>query len=119
MAFFDDLSRTVTKLGQDVSQKTQTFTDGVKISSQINDQKKSLSKLYEDLGRIAIEDSAFCATERAQRFVAMIQEGEARLKDLERQQSVNKGEVQCENCKAFVPAGNAFCQNCGAPVNKS
>lgn len=113
MAFFDDLSKTVTKLGQDVTQKTQTFTDGVKISSQINDQKKSLAKLYEDLGRVAYQDADFCEKEQAQKFVSMIREGEARLKDLERQQSVNKGEVQCKSCHAFVPAGTAFCQNCG------
>lgn len=52
----------------------------------------------------------------AQRFAEMIRIGEERLKELERQQSANKGEVQCMSCNAFVPAGNAFCPNCGAKV---
>lgn len=118
MAFFDDLSKTVTKLGQDVSQKTQTFTDGVKISNQISEQKKHLATLYEELGRIAIKDEALCAKAEVQNLPAMINAGEEKLRELERQQSLNKGEGHCKNCNASLSEGAAFCTQCGTPVNK-
>lgn len=116
MAFFDDLSKTVSKLGQDVSQKTQNLTDGVKLNSQISDQRKSLARLYEDLGRAAIKEESLRSNADCAKFIGMIEEGEAKLKDLERQLSINKGEIQCKNCQTFVPAGTAFCQNCGTKV---
>lgn len=116
MAFLDDLSKKVTKLGQDVSQKTKNVTDSMKINSQINDQKKNLSKMYEDLGRMAFSKEVIRSDAQCGNMISMIEAAEKTLRDLEQQLSVAKGEVQCKNCGSFVPMENAFCPQCGAKI---
>lgn len=116
MAFFDDLSKKVTKLGQDASQKTKSFTDGMKINGQISDQKKELSKMYEDLGRMLYAEESVRSMDKCSQIVTMIENGEKTLEELEKQLAVTKGEVACKNCGTFVPAGNAFCPSCGTKV---
>lgn len=118
MAFLDDLSKKVTKLGQDVSNKTQNFTDGVKINSQINDQRASLNRLYEQLGRAAVHMEALRADAGCAQLLDQIQAGENKLKELEKQKAMNKGAVQCKQCGAFVDAGAAFCTGCGAKMEQ-
>lgn len=116
MAFFDDFKKTVAEIGQGVSQKTQSFTDSVKINSQISDQKKELSRLYEDLGRKVMKEEAVKANDNYKQLLELIERGEQALKNLEEQLNLAKGAVPCKNCGTFVPSGNAFCQNCGAKV---
>lgn len=119
MAFFDDLSKKVTKLGQDVSNKTQNITDGVKINNQINEQRKNLGRLYEQLGRAAVQIEAVRTDAGCAQLVEQIQACENNLKELEKQKAMNKGSVQCKQCGAFVEAGNAFCSTCGAKMEQA
>lgn len=116
MAFFDDLSKKVTKLGQDVSNKTQNFTDGMKINNQINEQRNNLSRLYEQLGHAAVQIEAVRTDAGCAQLVEQIRVVETNLKELEKQKAMNKGAVQCKQCGAFVEAGNAFCSSCGAKM---
>lgn len=116
MAFFDDLSSKATKLGKSVSQKAKSMTDSVQLSSQLNDQKKNLGKLFEELGKMAYQNEEVCSRAEFANVVEMIKNSEKTIKDLEQQISIAKGQVQCKNCGTFVPNGNAFCQNCGAKI---
>lgn len=116
MAFFDDLSNKVTKLGKDVSQKTKSFTGSVQLNSQINEQKKNQSRLFEELGRMAYQNEEIRTRSEFAELAGMIQNAENTIKELEVQLSVTKGEVQCKNCGSFVPSDNAFCPKCGTKV---
>lgn len=118
MAFFDDLSKKVTKLGQDVSNKTQNFTDGMKINNQINEQRNNLSRLFEQLGHAAVQLEAVRTDAGCAQLVEQIRATENHLKELEKQKAMNKGNVQCKQCGAFVEAGNAFCSSCGAKMEQ-
>lgn len=116
MAFFDDLSNKVTKLGKDVSQKTKSFTGSVQLNSQINEQKKNQSRLFEELGRMVYQNEEIRTRPEFAELAGMIQNAENTIKELEVQLSVTKGEVQCKNCGNFVPSDNTFCPNCGTKV---
>lgn len=116
MGFFDDVKKTVTDLGQGASQKTKSFTDGMKINSQINDQKKNLSRMYEDLGRMLYQEETVRSNPKCAQLLNWIDNGEMNLKNLEQQLSTSKGSIICKNCGAQVMIGNAFCQNCGAKI---
>ncbi|MCI8371790.1 MAG: zinc ribbon domain-containing protein [Lachnospiraceae bacterium] len=116
MALFDDIKKAVTDIGQEASQKTKSFTDGVKINSQISDQKKNLSLMYEDLGRILYKEESVRSNSKCSQILEWIDKGENNLKKLEQQLAASKGAVACKKCGNSVPAGNAFCQNCGTKV---
>lgn len=118
-SFFDDLSGKVAKLGQDASQKTKSFADSVKINGQINEQKTTLSRLYEDLGRKVYGDGLVPQGDQYAELTHMIQEGERNLQSLLEQLSAAKGEVKCKQCGGYVPVGNMFCQHCGNKMEES
>lgn len=116
MALLDNFTKAATKFGQDVSNKTKSMTETVRLNSMISDQKAMISKRYEELGRMVVKEEAVRAKAECRGVLDAIEAAEQQLRNLEQQLTLAKGAVQCANCGAAVPAGNAFCQNCGAKM---
>jgi len=116
MAFFDDLSKKLTQVGQTTIQKTKEMADIAKLSSQVNDEEKKIENAYIQMGKIYRELHADDCEERFAEWLQLIGESEAKIKDYKEEIKEIKGVGKCEACGAEVPNGSGFCPGCGAKV---
>lgn len=107
MAFFDDLSRKV-------SRGTKNLADSTRLNALIADSKKQIEGLYRNLGSAYYEvhrDDP--AAEQPELIAALNRQFEsmAQAQDALRQL---RGLSKCPNCGAELPQNALFCSVCGA-----
>lgn len=118
MAFFDNFTKMVSEAGQKTVQKTKEFADTAKLNSQISDEERNIQNLYNQIGRMYVEKYRENPDEDFSSLISSIKASEEKIRDYRKQIQDIKGIQKCLKCGAEVPAGAAFCNNCGSPMTK-
>lgn len=116
MAFLDQVSRKLSKAGQDVAQSTKNFTAISKINGLIDEESERINGCYMEIGRIYFENfkdspdtSVYSLVETVKASRAMIAKYNEEIKEI-------KGITDCPNCGNEVPYSSAFCNYCGTKM---
>ena len=107
MAFFDDLSRKV-------SRGTKNLADSTRLNALIADSKKQIEGLYRSLGSAYYEAHRDDPAAEQPELIAELNrlyESMAQAQDALRQL---RGLSKCPNCGAELPQNTLFCSSCGA-----
>ena len=114
MAFFEDLGKKLSGVGQSAVQKTQNATDSIRLNNQINEEERKINAAYLNIGKRYVE---LHGSKMEPEFAAWIQEIEGcqqRINECRVQVRRNKGLTVCTNCGAEIPEMSPFCKLCGA-----
>ena len=121
MAFFDDISKKISKATQTVAQKTKDVTGVAKLNLSILEEEKKINKTYAEIGKLYVEKFADNADESMKELIATVKGAEDKISEYKEQIKEIKGVMVCEKCGAEVAANTAFCTACGnaMPVKES
>ena len=98
MAFFEDLGKKLSGVGQSAVQKTQNATDSIRLNNQINEEKRKINAAYLNIGKRYVE---LHGSKMEPEFAAWIQEIEGcqqRINECRVQVRRNKGLTVCTKC---------------------
>ncbi len=118
MAFFDDLGRTLSQVGQVTAQKTKEVADIAVINAKILEVQGRLGKAYEELGRRYAEIHGTDAEEALAAAVYGTQKLESQIEEYQRQLSDIRGMAKCALCGAENENSSVYCSSCGAAMTK-
>lgn len=118
MAFFEDLGKKLTKVGEATVQKTKEVADLTKVNAKILDVQNKLDKAYVVVGKKYVELHPVNDEEGMQEVVDAVYALEDQLKDLRKQVQNLKGVIKCEVCGCECDAEAGFCSKCGAELKK-
>ncbi len=118
MAFFEELGKTLTKVGEATVQKTKEVADFTKVNAKILELQNKLDKAYIEFGKRYLELHPANDEEDMKSVVDAVYTLEDQLKELRKQLQELKGTVKCEICGTECPAEAAFCSRCGNELKK-
>lgn len=118
MAFFENLSKTVTGVGQKTIAKTKELADTSRLNSMISEEEKVITNQYFQIGKLYVSIHKDDFEDDFAGMIGAIAEAEAKIRDYKKQIQDIKGVQRCEKCGAEVPNGAAFCSSCGASMPK-
>jgi len=118
MSAWDDLKGTLFAAGRDVSQKAKEVSEVAKLKMDIHTKEDFVEKQFAILGRAYYEANKDNASEKDVAQFAVITEAMEEIKRMNQQVMDIQGVLQCPNCGKKVPAGNAFCSDCGAKMDE-
>ena len=118
MAFFDDLSRTLSDKGKEAAQKAKGAAEVLQIRAQIASEKSKLKELYGAVGVLYYkkhqdeEDNEFGDLFREiGNVLTNVAVMEEKIQELE-------GAKVCPNCKKVMKKDALFCCYCGSILKK-
>lgn len=118
MAFFEELGKTLTKVGEVTAQKTKEVAELTKVNAKILETQNKLDKAYTEVGKKYIALHPVNDEEGMQEVVSAVYALEDQLKDLEKQLHELKGTVKCATCGTQCDADAAYCSKCGTELHK-
>ncbi len=118
MAFFEELGKTLTKVGEATVQKTKEVADFTKVNAKILDLQNRLDKAYMEVGKRYLELHPANDEDDMKAVVEAVYHVEDQLKELRKQLQELKGTVKCETCGAECNAEATFCSRCGSELKK-
>ncbi len=118
MAFFEELGKTLTKVGEVTVQKTKEVADFTKANAKILDVQNKLDKAYIEVGKRYLELHPANDEEDMKAVVDAVYSLEDQLKELRKQLQELRGNCKCAVCGAVCDAEAAFCSKCGAELKK-
>lgn len=118
MAFFENLSKTVTGVGQKTIAKTKELADTSRLNSMISEEEKVITNQCFQIGKLYVSIHKDDFEDDFAGMIGAIAEAEAKIRDYKKQIQDIKGVQRCEKCGAEVPNGAAFCSSCGATMPK-
>ena len=118
MAFFEDLGKKLTKVGEAAAEKTKEVAEFTKANAIILDVQNKLDKAYVEVGKKYLELHPANEEENMKAVVDAVYALEDQLKELRKQLQDLKGTVKCETCGSECDAEAAFCSKCGTELKK-
>lgn len=118
MAFFEDLGKKLTKVGEVAAEKTKEVAELTKVNAKILDVQNKLDKAYIEVGKKYLELHPANDEEDMEAVVNAVYALEDQLKELRRQLQELKGTVKCDVCGADCDNNDVFCKKCGAELKK-
>ena len=116
MAFFDQIGKKITDVGQSVSQSTRNFSDVSRLNSLIGDKKRQIAQLYSKLGETYYLQHRDAPHPELASYISEIDTLNAGIANAEEEIKTIKGIMNCPECGAEVVAGAAFCNACGKKI---
>lgn len=118
MAFFDDLGKKLSQVGQSAAQKTKNMSDSSKIKGLLSDEERNLNNYYLQIGQLYVNTHFEDYEDAFAELMTAITACATRIQEYRQQLQAIKGIVTCEKCGAEIPSNVAFCSSCGAPAPK-
>ena len=118
MAFFEELGKTLTKVGEATVQKTKEVADFTKANAKILEIQNKLDKAYVEVGKKYLELHPANDEEDMKAVVEAVYTLEDQLKELKKQLQELKGTVKCDTCGSECDEQDAFCRKCGSELKK-
>ena len=119
MAFFDDLTKKVSKASQTTIQKTQNMAEVVKLNSQVSDEEKKMKELNAQIGALYVSKYKDAPEADFAALVEAVKEAEAKIAEYKDRIIELKGAGKCPTCGAEVANEAGFCSTCGTPIVKA
>lgn len=119
MAFFEQLGKKLTDAGQGVAQQTKNFADVTRLNSEISDKEKRITQLYQAIGQAYYERHSGAPAPEHEQEVGEITALFAEIARRREEIKQIKGIVKCPSCGADVPLQAAFCNACGARMERT
>lgn len=119
MAFFEEIGKTLTKVGEATAQKTKEVAEITKANAKKLDIQNKLDKAYAEVGKKYVALHPVNDEEGMKKVVDAVYALEDQLKELEKQLHDLKGTVKCENCGTQCDAEASYCSSCGAELHKA
>ena len=113
MAFWENLSGTITAKSKEVADKAKNFTDIASLKGQIVAQENVILRQYKEIGREYYAKHKDDAEFEFPEFMEAIKNAEDTIDGLKKKIADLSGTVRCEACDSEVPADSAFCPKCG------
>lgn len=118
MAFFEQIGKRLTDAGQNVAQQTKDFADVTKLNNAISEKEKKISQIFSLIGQSYYErhknDSYAEELDKISEVNSLYSDI---FKNREQIKQI-KGIVKCPKCGADLPLNAAFCNICGAKIEK-
>lgn len=118
MNILNDLSKRLTELGNGALSKTKDIADVAKLSLSIAEEERNLQTLYQEIGKIYVENHAGDFEEIFVEQMTGILEIKAKIEEYEAKKKEIKKVSTCPVCGAKIPQDANFCANCGAEAPK-
>ena len=118
MAFFEQIGKRLTDVGQNVAQQTKDFADVTRLNSVISEKEKEISQLFLLIGKSYYE--RYKNSKNAEELDKIRQINALYAEIIANREKIKqiKGVAKCGNCGADVPSNASFCNVCGAKVNR-
>ena len=116
MAFFDEMKKKVSQVGQSAAKSAKDFSETTRLNSEISDAENRINQLYTRIGyEIYCAHNADPLPEVAT-LIEQINTLHDRIDNCRLQIETINAANRCPNCGAKVKPGMAFCSGCGAPL---
>lgn len=116
MAFFEQLGKRLTDMGQGVAKQTKNFTDITRLNAAISDKEKQVSQFYLALGQAYYEMHQNNPNAELGEQIEEIRALRAQILQYQEEIKRIKCVVKCISCGADLPPNSTFCSACGARV---
>lgn len=118
MAFWSQIEKTLTTAGQNVAQQTKNIADITQLNGMISEKEKQIRQLYLALGESYYEKHRL--NSNAENFDKIMEINTLKVDVFNAQEKIKqiKGVTKCVQCGADVPLDAAFCNACGAKVER-
>ena len=114
MAFFEQIGKRLTDVGQGVAQQTKNFTDVTRLNSVISEKERKISQLYAMLGQAYYEQHREDPAAEEAQTIEELNRTFAEIRQCQEEIRQIKGAVKCPNCGADAAPDALFCNACGA-----
>lgn len=118
MAFFEDLGKKLTKVGEVAAEKTKGVAEYTKVNAKILDIQNKLDKAYVEIGKKYLELHPANEEEDMKYVVDAAYALENQLKELRKQLQELKGTTKCPTCGSECDSEDVFCRKCGSELKK-
>lgn len=116
MAFFDDLTRKLSMVGQEAASQTKMFAEKTKLNSKISDEEKQLNSYFQIIGKNYYEANKDNPNAEYADQILSIKDAYSRIEGLREQLRTVTGVRICPQCGGEVANGSLFCNTCGAKM---
>ncbi|MCD8224116.1 MAG: zinc-ribbon domain-containing protein [Clostridiales bacterium] len=119
MAFFEEVKSKIKQTSMSTVQKTQEFSEIVKLNSKINETKEKISELYSQIGYELyrqFEKEALPEIPDIADLLSQVSDLHKTINDYQSQINAIQDSRLCPNCGAKVTPGKSFCSECGAKL---
>lgn len=116
MAFFDDIGRKISDIGQGAARKTREIADSARTGAAISDEERKINSYYMQLGKLYYAHYADKAEGDLAQLVDSIKASNERIASLREEERIRRGLIKCPKCGTELTADSQFCYSCGAPI---
>lgn len=113
MAFFDELGKKISSVGQGAIEKTKNATSSAKINSSISEENKLITECFKQIGELYYRNYKTSENPDIQHQIDLIIHAEQNIENHQRQLLEIRGVTICPICDREIPIGASFCSNCG------
>lgn len=119
MAFFDDMNRQLTRMGQSAIKKTKDMSESVRISNAIREEENKQDEWFRQMGQYFFENYSDQADGELRVLCSNIMQSKAQILRYNEQLKELKGMIQCPNCGAQIAENSMFCNVCGTKIERN
>lgn len=119
MAFFDDMNRQLTRMGQSAIKKTKDVSESVRISSAIREEENKQDEWFRQMGQYFFENYSDQADGELRVLCSNVMQSKAQILRYNEQLKELKGMIQCPNCGAQIAENSMFCNVCGTKIERN
>ncbi len=116
MAFFYDLTRKLSMVGQEAASQTKVFAEKTRINAKISDEERQINSFFQIIGKNYFEANKDNPNAEYKDQILSIKDAYIRIEGLREQLRTVTGVRICPQCGAEVSNGSLFCNACGTKM---
>lgn len=118
MAFWENLSGTITAKSKEVADKAKNFTDIASLKGQIVAQENVILRQYKEIGREYYAAHKDDAVAEFPEQMEAVKKAEDLIEEMKKKIAELSGTKRCAACDSEVADDSAFCPKCGAKMEE-